>query len=503
MDINTFLDYVMKDCCGCIKEECDIKFQGESLLPVFVARYTTETTEPTNERCNYITTNESTVLPGTPKKDIIQKIIELFVKNNLIKMDTLQRRYFLLSTKKPLTWESVKTLMSMDVDDKVGEMAIGLLGNKDSGILVKGLFWYFRKAIVDTLVSQLIEKHNRHSSTKVMGVSVGSTNLDSDYDITLYGPDNATARVIDKFNETIQTLFGDTSGRVFDTNIYGASFITLDEKGSNVCGGKRFNYTQAKSAEGVFEQHMWAYVKLYAKIYEKFQNVNALLHEIDDNVFAQQAREHIRKHESDLQMYSKTLLSQPSFTEGAGTTGATEGTGTTGSEDVDGVLGLNKISFVNYYGSETYYTRGAFLDVVVNQQMCRKDSDRTNRVVLTDHDYIDSFIENMSELIGHFGKQKYTKRALYALDNLADDIGNKNSIKKTLQEIMHLQKVCERSVLDCQEFVILLECIRCINLVMASYTFKGSPVGIKYPGKGTLANLSTNSDSRDSLIWWS
>lgn len=496
MDINTFLDYVMNDCCGCIEEECDIKYQGASLLPIFVARYTTKLT---NGRCNYITTNESTVFPGTPKKVIIQRIIEIFTANNLIKMNN--DKYFLLSTKKPLTWESVKTLASMDVDDKVGEMVKGLLGNRDSRVLVKGLFWYFRKAIVDTVVSQLIEKHNRRSSAKVIGVSVGSTNLESDYDITLYGPENATARVIDKFNETIRTLFGDTSGRVFDTNIYGASFITLDDNGSNICGGKRFNYTQVKSAEGVFEQHMWAYVKLYAKINETskhaFHNVNVLLHEIDDNVFAQQAREYIRKHEFDLQMYSKTLLSQPSFSDSE-TSGTPETPWTPGGQDVDDVLGLNKISFVNYYGSETYYTRGAFLDVVVNQQMCRKDSDRGNMVVLTDDDYIDSFIENLSELIGHFSKQKYTKRALYGLEKLKD-FGNKTGVRNTLQEIMHLQDVCERNVLECQEFLIRLECIRCINLVMSSYTFKVSQVGIKYPGKGTLENLSTNSDSRDSL----
>ena len=73
------------------------------------------------------------------------------------------------------------------------------------------------------------------------------------------------------------------------------------------------------------------------------------------------------------------------------------------------VLQNTFVSLVNYHGLETYFTRGAFIDVVVNQQMCRKMA-----VLLGRGEYIDSFVENLSELITHPHKEKYLERALHA-----------------------------------------------------------------------------------------
>lgn len=75
---------------------------------------------------------------------------------------------------------------------------------------------------------------------------------------------------------------------------------------------------------------------------------------------------------------------------------------------------MNFISIFNYFGQETYYTRGAFMHVVMSMQTCKNNK-------FTDIDasgYLDSFIENLADFILHHGKQKYAKRMLSALDKL-------------------------------------------------------------------------------------
>jgi hypothetical protein len=74
----------------------------------------------------------------------------------------------------------------------------------------------------------------------------------------------------------------------------------------------------------------------------------------------------------------------------------------------------NSLSFTNFFGSETYYTRGAFLDVVVNQQMLKNK----NAVQLDINSYLDSFIENVSDYLLHDFNFKYLKRADNALYNI-------------------------------------------------------------------------------------
>ena len=103
----------------------------------------------------------------------------------------------------------------------------------------------------------------------------------------------------------------------------------------------------------------------------------------------------------------------------------------------------NYISLVNYYGVETYYTRGAFLDVVVNQQSCNLNVDKNVSKVNKDG-YLDSFIENCSDYCLHDFKEKYKKRALNALNNL----GLESSIVTMFNSIIdeksnHVTKIIE------------------------------------------------------------
>jgi hypothetical protein len=154
----------------------------------------------------------------------------------------------------------------------------------------------------------------------------------------------------------------------------------------------------------------------------------------------------------------------------------------------------NYISFVNYNGSETYFTRGAFLQVVVNDQMC-KDKDESKKIILGDDDYIDSFIENMSELMIHYHKPKYidrAKRALLRLSKRYDivlsgygdcyktvknldiercefNITLREYCLEILKRISQIQNECSIDILDCQPFIIMNYCIQSIILIFNRY----------------------------------
>ena len=63
------------------------------------------------------------------------------------------------------------------------------------------------------------------------------------------------------------------------------------------------------------------------------------------------------------------------------------------------------ISIINFYGTETYFTRGAFIDIVINKQMCNNDN--FVPLELTQIDYITSILENAGFFFTHSNKLKY------------------------------------------------------------------------------------------------
>ena len=80
---------------------------------------------------------------------------------------------------------------------------------------------------------------------------------------------------------------------------------------------------------------------------------------------------------------------------------------------------LDNVSFANFHADEVYLSRGAFMDVVVNDQMCK-----TKLVDLTRNEYYQSIVENTAFFMVHT-KEKYIKRIARALDSYFKD--NKHS----------------------------------------------------------------------------
>ena len=105
----------------------------------------------------------------------------------------------------------------------------------------------------------------------------------------------------------------------------------------------------------------------------------------------------------------------------------------------------NSLSFTNFFGSETYYTRGAFIDVVVNQQMLKNN----NIIPLDTNAYLDSFIENLSDYLLHDFNFKYLKRADNALYNII--ILNNDKVK-SIQYDDFSKNYCKK-IIDTVDFI--------------------------------------------------
>jgi len=429
---------------------------------------------------------------------IMNIALNFFTKYGLL--TSKNDEYKVMSTDKPFVWETITRMSVIEAKrylERHRSSAITLLGMfsdntelikqfiaqdglsstkfvtvfKELSLVCKCLFWYLRKVCVDISISvcslasqpsknqtSALSRLNIQETNSINAVSVGSTKLDSDYDITLYGNYKVISNVIKCFETNLQTIFGpyETSDTLFDTNLYGLSFIKLqgtfvfspsenDVIYSNpiTCGSITLQYTRASNAH---IQHVFALMKLLKNI--KFVGSYSdslsllLLNYIETNCkfssyldTAHNLMNFLRKY-SD---YKRLLDNFATFFKRY--------------MDHDKLNVYNTyISMVNYYGSETYYTRGAFLDVVVNQQTCKN-----NGIELTSVDYVDSFIENVSDLMQKIHKEKYINRALFALNKLQDSPATRKAAK-LIEGIKSIQKGCSQDILKCSHFLLSYNC---------------------------------------------
>ena len=513
--IDDFLSVVFSDFC-CITEQCIIKLEENDV------------NKPILEYINNKMAKHGKAKVGSwiePNNTNIEKISEIIYKFNDIGMFEIKKGYiYLFNLNKHLEWNVVQTINAFDVlkvfskfkDDqdilnsKYWEFVCGLLQLLFGGItispsdfinsillsktskripiepsttpitdtgedqvkniytivktcivFVKCIFWYFRKFVVDTLISVL------GKPLDVKAMSVGSTNITSDYDITLYGNYRNIGQVIYRFDDTFLKIFNEMSGRVFDTNLYGVSFIDIEPKYDSFemskCGVDdkiTFAYTR-KTQYDICVQHTFAFVKMLMRI-EKIDEYDDLLYDslvegiyanLGYSVFVEYAQKLISLQKSDYIKYRNSILHFDEFEEMIKSQ----------SNITDDTLIMNTyISYVNYNGFETYFTRGAFLDVVV-RQMCGGK----NKISLDKHDYLDSMLENVSELIVHKYKKKYIDRTMYALNQIKTQISPDiyNNISEILVEITKIQKDCSDDIYECTNNIMLAICVDCCILI--------------------------------------
>jgi hypothetical protein len=141
------------------------------------------------------------------------------------------------------------------------------------------------------------------------------------------------------------------------------------------------------------------------------------------------------------------------------------------------------IAFINFHSTDTYFTRGAFLDVVVNCQMCQN---KYEKLLLTDNDYLNSFIENISFLLYYPNSDKYLNRLNNCIDNmnfLKGDMKFQLEYLIYLSKIKIVQKSCKRDKIvsvfeiylqDCNYYALFQSCIKLLTYVSSIY-FSNNP----------------------------
>ena len=443
-------------------------------------------------------------------------MLETFTNEILIEYGILTKRYgdyYILSSSKLFTWSNIHKMSISDVLNFVTTYKRNVIIHKNKGMLVgmlklfmgetnelkrlddeegilqlqileeynelyrrfieilRCIFWLYRKMSVDSIIGDSV---NNVAKGEVDAVSVGSTKLVSDYDVTLYGNFKLMSEVIKEFDRVMSRIYGNTSEVIFDTNVYGTSFIKLagrvifsvEEdnylyKKGNICRGVDFSYVMGGSKEEVMDmQHMWAFIKvlkalkmiekfdvrLYESLYKYMEsglhNTMYLEKAVSFMSFLNKRMDYVEVLESYENLLSKL-------------------------KDEDRVSLTNMyISLVNYYGSETYFTRGAFLDVVANQQMCGislkkcgKDylSPVTQGVTLNESESMDSVIENIGEMMMHVNRVKYVDRVEGAIMLL--NRKNKSKYCEILSTIRDVQKNCSEDIINCGAYAMLHSCV--------------------------------------------
>jgi len=500
-----FLNEILIGYCSCFEEVCNVAPKDEKLYPN-VELFLTKARKFRSGQCNMIIRNND-----------VQQLITLFARTGLIKQ-TPNNSFFedlvgesldfknkksshrwTFSSGRPITWKALKesvphddpiktcfcyNLQTPEFINQINTVTELLMKKKDSTSstsikfnskdihqLAHVLFWYFRKGVVDMMLKGITRKSNI-DMTHCTALSVGSTNITSDYDVTV---NDSCADLIGAFSDEFESIFGATSDVVFDTNLYGSSIIlNTSPREEQLDIYKEINcaiipeltqkyWVLSPSAKGVqinrktgapeyiIQQYQWALLKLAYGILASPQPTTTTV------------QEKIRKlFDVILELWKKSpkVSSDPHVDEATNGNGKNElsplpprsphrvsadenndelrkehnrtysqlpfKVGSNEFEDV-----LDNLSYVNSKGTETYYTRAAIVDVVINQQTCRnmntpiaelvnscKDKESCPFITLNYDEYTQSVFEQFSDFIYHKKNKKYLTRIASAFKNM-------------------------------------------------------------------------------------
>ena len=425
------------------------------------------------------------------------------------------------------------------------------------------------------------------SKSSCQAISVGSMRLSSDYDVTMYG--TCVSKVIRDFNQIFRGIFSASSATIFDTNIYGSSFIettdasdfnsssskfyaeidcstdkvnsepyfyvmSLSEVADAVLQGQLYETEVGDLKSSMIRQHLWALVKLLKScrhevlktqksgsilnllmetketplktLYNHIlgillvigglryldyklhsstgQNVDQLdpsellVGSIESeelwNIYNNFNQEHAESQalavhisptlevpRQNNRMLSRLRNQSMQFAPTQSALFAEEEEDATPVDYADlpfefvrrskrySTL-LDTVSIFNFFGAETYYTRGAFMHVVFSLQTCKGMFNG-----LSEHDYWDSFIENFGDCIHHDFKSKYIDRMYSALNTLHTQYGRKGH-KNTLQILKRLTNGHGHEMSEKEKWDFVLSCFTSIGTMMYGW-FAGQDLG--------------------------
>ena len=405
--IDQFKKFVMNYICQCFSQ-C-ISLDEDNII----------FNNPPQKICNKIITDTNLTEDFYDK--IISNAIEFFIAEDILVRKGVKMYISpdIEGVLKKLTWENIKSLNEL---------------NKE----IHELLWLLRKLIVDSLLRKILLQLKRKSKiekTDVKVYSVGSSNLTSDYDITLYGQVDEKVFIINEFSKEFKQLFNDDSSIVFDTNIYGKAYITFDKDPNYTfvenCNTQEDFYYVKNDYSYANSQLVWGLIKYFKDLRQAFDEdtYNGLFYFMDKKIDCEHLKIckkmliYLKNKDQEVVNYNYLLGIENKFMN------------IYKNDNKDSLLALTDyISLVNFYGIETYFTRGAFLDTVVNNQMCSKENPA---IILNEIDYITSILENSGFFFLHNSKTKYFIRMHDTVKKLIET--NQNKYKKLYKSIEYTE----------------------------------------------------------------
>jgi hypothetical protein len=313
--VDSFVEKVAREYCKC--KDCD-----NALQIMYIVK---------KQTCGEITSRVS-------RYSTIE-ILNDFLKLGLIKK--IHEKYYITSNNKKLTWDNIRNI------------------NEPSH---KKAFWAFRKGIVDSIISRTITPDTK-------AFSVGSVKISSDYDITISGDTRDIGKILKQFEYEIKDLFSESSGVLFDTNIYGRGFVQYspgDSMIKTVCNDIVFYYQEYNNSCNE-SQFIWGLLHCYRSLNAIYGQAAVDLLWDELKTTAQHNKTYLKGVED---LYDYLLNQDLTYLLILSSDDILYNAVYNNKEYL--VKKLDSISLSNYYADEAYYTYGAFIDVVVNQQTCKK-----------------------------------------------------------------------------------------------------------------------------------
>lgn len=339
------------------------------------------------------------------------QIFDNFMKKHLIRKEETKDGVRYMKGNLQLTWEAVKeNATALSRNKKISEE------DRVAGQNFLLEYGDFRKRYIDTLIAESASKLG--CVRKCQAASVGSVNPTSDYDVTITGPKSNA--IVDRANDSFRKQWGVESGIIFDTNLYGASFLIPQQT-------QNFSYFIKKKLKKPNEitptdfvfflnleddlkdmrwQRIWAWTKFIfwnsklpanLTVRQEFLNDN-----IPDTIFKEDYRLAMKQFSNlatPSELNNLSFMNRKYEQELDELSKVREEFDMADREETMKQKGRelkHQISRSNFFGNETYFTQGAFMHVVGKLQ-----SNFTNLPVKP-NEYVDSFIENSSEVLKEF-----------------------------------------------------------------------------------------------------
>ncbi len=311
-----------------------------------------------------------------------------------------------------------------------------------------------RKQIVDGILDKIFEAYSDCNIKIIQGIqeikkniciktasgsdSTSGANSLSDYDLTITGHFQVS-NIIAIFNSIMMIKFGSEPFNVFDTNLYGYSFLIPhgDRFSNNITWPlddleSKYNYLRIKDQIKSHEQDIWAYRRLFTFFHElKPQNKYKIementhqnnwctseknnLEKLKDSEKASSYLEQMAKFEDLMNNFSDNKIKEDKKFH-MPTNKVLD------IKDVQSEM-IDALSYMNYFGDETYFTQGCFVHVVGTMFYYRNlDMSQNGKPkLLTISQLIHSLVENLAYFLHAYDKKgiivavKYMQRFINA-----------------------------------------------------------------------------------------